>query len=114
MVVKRSAQPTLVRPNTCHTSENSPRPLVMWFGTHQADTCERQMTMMLAGASMPLSRQKASKATDPAATAAPMATPASTPSQPRVSQDSSRAGRARRSHSGDLAAAGTARPAALP
>ena len=57
------------------------------------------MTMMLASASMPLSRPKPSSATDPAITAAAMATPASTPSQPSVAQDSTRASRASRSHS---------------
>jgi hypothetical protein len=59
----------------------------------------RQITMMEAGASMPLSRPNPSRATDPAVTAAPTAIPASAPSQPRVSHDSIRAVRASRSHS---------------
>ena len=61
----------------------------------------RQMTMMLARASMPLSRPNPSSATDPAITAAPIATPPSMPIQARVSQDSIRASRARRSQSAD-------------
>ena len=58
----------------------------------------RQITMMEAGASMPLSRPNPSRATDPAITAAPTAIPASAPSQPRVSHDSIPAVRASRSH----------------
>jgi hypothetical protein len=51
----------------------------------------RQITMMEAMASIPLSRPKPSSATDPAAMAAPIATPPSMPIQASVSQDNSRA-----------------------
>ena len=59
----------------------------------------RQMTMMDAIASMPLSRPKPSRATDPATTAAAIATPPSMPIQARVIHDSVRARRASRSQS---------------
>jgi hypothetical protein len=57
--------------------------------------------MMLAIASMPLSRPNPSRATDPATTAAPIATAPSMPIQASVSQDSSRAMQARPSQAAD-------------
>ena len=63
----------------------------------------RQMTMMLATASIPLSRPNPSRATDPAITAAAIATPPSMPIHASVIHDSTRAVRASRSQSADIA-----------